>query len=209
MSQPTPKVLSTALASLFAELASKYGTPLYVYDAARIRDQYRKVARFDTVRFAQKACSNVHILRLLRALGSSVDCVSAGELERALKAGFVPGVNEHGHADIVYTADVITQSTLERVVSLGVPINAGSEDMVEQVAAHAGSGYPIWLRVNPGFGHGHSQKTNTGGNIEQTRDLARKSTPRVRHHQAHAVAARGSAHAHRFRRGHGPPGAGL
>lgn len=163
MSQPASKVLSPAQSSLFTDLATKFGTPLYVYDADVIREQYRKVARFDTVRFAQKACSNVHILRLLRSLGARVDCVSAGELERALKAGFTPGVDAHGHADIVYTADVITPSTLERVVSLGVPINAGSEDMVEQVGASAKSAYPVWLRVNPGFGHGHSQKTNTGG----------------------------------------------
>lgn len=163
MSQPASKVLLPAQSAQFADLATKFGTPLYVYDANVIREQYRKVARFDTVRFAQKACSNVHILRLLRSLGARVDCVSSGELERALRAGFTPGVDAQGHADIVYTADVITQSTLERVVSLGVPINAGSEDMVEQVGAYAKRAYPLWLRVNPGFGHGHSQKTNTGG----------------------------------------------
>jgi diaminopimelate decarboxylase len=164
VSHPVSKTLTATQASSFAHLASQYGTPLYVYEAATIREQYRKVAHFDTVRFAQKACSNIHILRLLRSLGASVDCVSSGELERALKAGFVPGIGAQGHADIVYTADVITVATLKRVMSLGVPINAGSEDMVDQIAAaQTEPGYPIWLRVNPGFGHGHSQKTNTGG----------------------------------------------
>lgn len=178
MSQSPPKVLSAARASQFANLAAKYGTPLYVYDAETIREQFRRVARFDTVRFAQKACSNVHVLRLLRALGASVDCVSSGELTRALKAGFAPGIDAKGHADIVYTADVITSTTLEQVVSLGVPINAGSEDMVDQVAAHAKRGYSIWLRINPGFGHGHSKKTNTGG-ASSKHGIWHENLPRV------------------------------
>ncbi len=147
---------------MFRQLAADYGTPLYVYDAETIRAQYRKVAHFDTVRFAQKACSNVHILKLLRELGASVDCVSAGELERALRAGFAVSHGHPEHAPIVYTADVISKSTLDRVVQLGIPVNTGSEDMLDQVG-RARRGHPVWLRVNPGFGHGHSKKTNTGG----------------------------------------------
>lgn len=146
----------------FRKLAAEYGTPLYVYDAETIRRQYRKVAHFDTVRFAQKACSNVHILRLLRELGAQVDCVSLGELERALRAGFSASPEDPVHAPIVYTADVITPSALARVVELGIPINTGSEDMLDQVG-RAQPGHPVWIRVNPGFGHGHSKKTNTGG----------------------------------------------
>ena len=167
MSDSASKTLTPAQSSLFARLAAEYGSPLYIYDAERIRDQYRKVAQFDTVRFAQKACSNTHILRLLRSLGASVDCVSTGELERALRAGFTPGVATDGHAEIVYTADLLTVVSLQRIMALGIPINAGSENMVEQVgaaqASFAKTSYPLWIRVNPGFGHGHSQKTNTGG----------------------------------------------
>ena len=161
MSPTAPRNWIASKRSLFPRLATQYGTPLYVYDAETIRAQYAKVAHFDTVRFAQKANSNVHILRLLRELGASVDCVSAGELERALRAGFVPsGVSQH--APIVYTADVISPSTLTRIVDLGVPVNTGSEDMLDQVG-RARRGHPVWIRVNPGFGHGHSKKTNTGG----------------------------------------------
>lgn len=162
MSAPSSRVASTGRRSLFRQLAAEYGTPLYVYDAETIRAQYVKVALFDTVRFAQKACSNIHILRLLRDLGASVDCVSQGELERALAAGFVPKPNAPEHAPIVYTADVIAPSALARVIELGVPVNTGSEDMLDQVG-QAKSGHPVWLRINPGFGHGHSKKTNTGG----------------------------------------------
>ena len=162
MSVSNQRVLNRSQLSQFRLIAAKYGTPAYVYDAQTIRDQYRKVAEFDTVRFAQKACSNVHVLKLLRDLGASVDCVSEGELERALRAGFLPGAAAPEHAPIVYTADVISKSALARVVELGVPVNTGSEDMLEQVG-RARTGHPVWLRVNPGFGHGHSKKTNTGG----------------------------------------------
>ena len=47
-------------------LADQYGTPLWVYDAATIRARIAQLKAFDTVRFAQKACSNIHILRLMR-----------------------------------------------------------------------------------------------------------------------------------------------
>ncbi|MBN0631655.1 diaminopimelate decarboxylase, partial [Pseudomonas aeruginosa] len=45
---------------------------------------------------------------------------------------------------------------------LQIPVNAGSIDMLSQLG-EVSPGHRVWLRVNPGFGHGHSQKTNTGG----------------------------------------------
>lgn len=130
-----------------------------MYDAEVIRDQLAQLRRFDVVRFAQKACSNVHVLRLLRELGAKVDCVSLGELERALRAGFQ---TTGDHAEVVYTADVLPRDALRRLVELKVPVNVGSEDMLEQLG-RVSPGHAVWIRVNPGFGHGHSKKTNTGG----------------------------------------------
>jgi len=145
--------------ALLAHLAEQYGTPLYVYDAQVIRAQRELLRNFDTVRFAQKACSNIHILRLLRQAGTQVDCVSQGELERAVRAGFE---NSPERSEIVFTADILPREVLRRVLELNVPVNAGSEDMLEQLG-RANPGHPVWIRVNPGFGHGHSKKTNTGG----------------------------------------------
>lgn len=142
------------------QLAERHGTPFWAYDADTIRRRIGELQRFDTVRFAQKACSNTHLLRLIREQGAVVDAVSLGEVERALHAGFTVGT---GHASgIVFTADLLDRVTLARVVELGVPVNAGSIDMLEQLGA-ARPGHCVWLRINPGFGHGHSQKTNTGG----------------------------------------------
>src|SRR5256885_51359 len=81
----------------------------------------------DRVRYAQKACPNLHMLRLLRSEGALVDCVSLGELERALLAGFAPHPERH---EMVFTADILTEEVLARVVETGVPVNAGSADML-------------------------------------------------------------------------------
>ncbi|MCB8746751.1 diaminopimelate decarboxylase [Rhodoferax sp. U2-2l] len=144
-----------------ATLAPTYGTPLWVYDAPTIERQIAALRAFDVIRFAQKANSNTHILRLMKRCGVMVDAVSLGEIERALAAGYTPGVH-HGHAEIVFTADLLDRATLARVADLGVPVNCGSIDMLDQLGA-ASPGHPVWLRINPGFGHGHSNKTNTGG----------------------------------------------
>ena len=69
-------------------LADQFATPLWVYDATTIRERIGQLQAFDTIRFAQKSCSNVHILQLMRERGVSVDSVSRGEILRALAAGF-------------------------------------------------------------------------------------------------------------------------
>lgn len=138
-------------------LARHYHGPFWAYDAALIQQRIEQLRAFDVIRFAQKACSNIHILRLMRAAGVMVDSVSTGEIERALVAGYQPSGEE-----IVFTADVFDQTGLARIVELQVPVNAGSVDMLHQLGA-VSPGHAVWLRVNPGFGHGHSQKTNTGG----------------------------------------------
>src|SRR6195952_5802144 len=144
-------------------LAEAHATPLWVYDADTLRARVERLRMFDTVRFAQKACSNTHVLRLLRGLGVQVDAVSAGEIQRALHAGYDA---REEHAGVVFTADEIDRPTLALVAEHGIPVNAGSVAMVEQLGQHLGeraAGHRVWLRINPGFGHGHSRKTNTGG----------------------------------------------
>ncbi|MGI4814278.1 MAG: diaminopimelate decarboxylase [Janthinobacterium lividum] len=131
------------------------GTPLWLYDADIVRRQIAGLRQFDVIRYAQKACSNIHILKLMRDEGVAIDAVSLGELERALAADFKP-------EQIVFTADLIDRPTLAAVMELGIAVNAGSLDMLERVG-RAAPGHNVWLRVNPGFGQGHSNKTNTGG----------------------------------------------
>ena len=166
----TPSSIRTQIAGVnVADLAREHGTPLYAYDADMIRRRCRDLAAWDTVRFAQKACSNLAVLDLIRREGVVVDAVSTGEIHRALKAGYSAHADRAAAADglppvhpIVYTADIFDRASLDAVAKLGIHVNCGSADMIEQLAERV-PGANITLRVNPGFGHGHSQKTNTGG----------------------------------------------
>lgn len=141
------------------DIAQRFGTPCYVYDWSSIERRIADLGAFDAIRYAQKALSNIAILARMRKCGVVVDAVSAGEIHRALRAGYVP--NSHP-AGIVYTADVFDREALELVVKHHIPVNVGSPDMIDQLGQVA-PGSNIALRINPGFGHGHNQKTNTGG----------------------------------------------
>ncbi|MFM8707195.1 MAG: hypothetical protein ACKOHK_03690, partial [Planctomycetia bacterium] len=140
-----------------ADLAREHGTPLYAYDADMIRRRCRDLAAWDTVRFAQKACSNLAVLDLIRREGVVVDAVSTGEIHRALQAGYSAHAPQATGADglppvhpIVYTADIFDRASLDAVAKLGIHVNCGTADMIEQRAERV-PGASITLRVNPGF----------------------------------------------------------
>ena len=155
-----PLTITEIAGQSIVELARKFGTPLFVYDGAIVAERIADLAAFDVVRYAQKASSNLAILDIVRRNGGVVDAVSAGEIQRALAAGFKGGFNEP--PEIVYTADIFDREALELVAKHEIPVNCGSPDMIDQYGAVC-PGRGITLRINPGFGHGHSQKTNTGG----------------------------------------------
>jgi diaminopimelate decarboxylase len=165
VSMPTPVSFSTLRTEIarvpVTELASRFGTPAYVYDAAKIVERINDLRAFDVIRFAQKACSNLAILDLMRRNGVLVDAVSAGEIRRALAAGYPL---DGDPPPIVYTADVFDREVLELVGTHRLHVNCGSPDMIDQLGELSGRPVRhITLRLNPGFGHGHSRKTNTGG----------------------------------------------
>lgn len=145
------------------EIARQFGTPTFVYDAAMIAQRVADLKAFDHVRYAQKACSNLAIVDLVRRNGALVDAVSAGEVRRAMAAGYSP---EGDPPPIVYTADIFDAAALEVVLEHNVHVNCGSPDMIDQYGCRA-PGREITLRINPGFGHGHSRKTNTGGDCSK------------------------------------------
>lgn len=132
-------------------LIDEIKTPFWAYDAELIKSKINQLRNFDVIRYAQKANSNTNILRMMRKLGVKVDSVSLGEIERALFAGYETN-------EIVFTADILDDKTYKRVMELNITVNAGSIDMLKILKNHK-----VWLRINPGFGDGHSRKTNTGG----------------------------------------------
>jgi diaminopimelate decarboxylase len=159
--QSFPALLTEIAGQSIPTLAREFGTPVYVYDSAQIAQRIADLKSFDVIRFAQKACSNLAIVDLVRRHGGLVDAVSAGEVHRALAAGYKPGQAAHP-TEIVYTADIFDREALELVVKHDIHVNCGSPDMIDQYGVRAPR-KSITLRINPGFGHGHSQKTNTGG----------------------------------------------
>ena len=152
---PTPIDIAPWDDRRLADIAERHGTPVFVYDAAYVRARFAELAPFDRVRYAQKANGNIAVLQLVRELGGDVDAVSAGEVLRALRAGFSPD-------RIVYTADLFDDESLALVREHRLVANLGSADMLEPFAA-ARPGGDVWLRINPGFGHGHDRRVATGG----------------------------------------------
>ena len=156
-------------------IAREFGTPVYVYDAAILRRQLASLKAFDRVRFAQKACTNLHVQRLLRSEGALVDCVSLGELDRALAAGFQLGKTP---AEIVYTADILTDGgdRAGRVVRRARQRGLGGHADAARGAAPRAPGLAadqpgLWPRPQPEGQHRRR--------VEQTRHLAREPRRRA------------------------------
>ena len=69
------------------DLASTFETPTYVYDASKILKRIEELRQFDVIRYAQKACSNLAILDLVRRHGVVVDAVSSVRFEPGPNTG--------------------------------------------------------------------------------------------------------------------------
>jgi diaminopimelate decarboxylase len=133
------------------EAARRFGTPLYVYSAAAVREAYLRYDRAfasvpHRVCYALKANSTGALLRLLRSLGAGADIVSGGELRAALRAGFAPD-------RIVFSGVGKTDAELAHGLDAGIgEFNAESEDEVRRLsglAAARGLVARVTLRVNP------------------------------------------------------------
>jgi diaminopimelate decarboxylase len=157
---PFSSLLRSEIAGVpVSDLVRDFGTPTYVYDKDRILEKIAELRGFDVIRYAVKANSNLAILQLCRRQGVLADVVSAGEVHRAMLVGFLPNGDP---PPIVYTADIFDRDSLAAVLEHEIHVNCGSPDMIDQYGEQAPGG-DITLRLNPGFGHGHSLKTNTGG----------------------------------------------
>jgi diaminopimelate decarboxylase len=168
-------------------LAAAHRTPLYVYSAATIVTRYRAVdeafaSHPHAMHYALKANSTLAIARLLRGLGSDVDANSGGEIDVALRAGFIP-------PQIVFTGVGKTLAELEQAVDLGVKtINAESDGELERIDSIARARQTrtrVALRVNPDIdarSHPHIStglKTNKFGiPMDDVREIARKAAGR-------------------------------
>ncbi|MEO7427106.1 MAG: diaminopimelate decarboxylase [Fibrobacteria bacterium] len=148
------------------QLAQQFGTPTFIYEKAVIEKRIAELKAFEVIRFAQKACSNLAILALMRKNGVVVDAVSAGEIHRALKVGYSAHQDGSSVPGIVFTADLFDEDAARMIKEHNIPVNVGSPDMIGQLGKIL-PGAEVTLRINPGFGHGHSRKVNTGGSYSK------------------------------------------
>jgi len=151
---------STLPNSRLIELAYKYGTPLYVYHAEKIKEQYAKLttafSATNTVFFyACKALTNINILKYIKSLGANIDCSSINEVKLALHAGFPSD-------RILYTSNGIAFSEIEEAKELGVIINIDSISNLEKFGKKYGHSYPVGLRLRPNIMAGGNLKISTG-----------------------------------------------
>jgi len=142
------------------DLASDYGTPLYVYDADKIREQFDRLNNaFDGVKlkikYATKSLTNLSILKLLKSYGSELDCVSIQEVNLGLKAGFEPN-------QILYTPNCVSFNEIKEAVELGVMINLDNISLLEQFGHEFQSSVPVCIRLNPHIMAGGNKKISTG-----------------------------------------------
>ena len=142
------------------KIATEFGTPLYVYDAAYITTQYAKLtAAFSgsntSFFYACKALTNINILQHIKSIGCNVDCSSINEAKLALLAGFEPG-------RVLYTSNSIHFSEIEEAVSLGIHINIDSLSNLEKFGKKYGHDYPVGIRLRPNIMAGGNLKISTG-----------------------------------------------
>lgn len=168
--EPSHDVVRTA--------AAEHGSPLYLYDEATLRARAQALVAFGgpfgfTPRFAVKANPNRAILRLFDEEGLHFDASTVFEARRAIAAGIAP-------EKVQLTAQLLGDG-FDELARQGVRLTACSKRQVERIG-RALPGHEIGVRVNPGEGSGHSNRTNVAGrgasfgiwheSIEEAREVA-------------------------------------
>jgi diaminopimelate decarboxylase len=151
--------LSFPTAEQVRTIQSQFGTPAYVYDQRTLEEQARKALAFPnpyglTARYAMKACPSAAVLRIFSRQGLHIDASSGFEAHRAMRAGVPP-------EQIQLTAQELPDD-LEELILMGVLFNACSLHQL-RIFGQQFPGRELSIRVNPGLGSGHSNRTNVGG----------------------------------------------
>ena len=142
------------------ELTETFGSPLYVYDAEKIEAQFKKLTSAFSgvkmkVKYATKSLTNISILKLLKSIGSELDCVSIQEVQMGLRAGFEA-------EQILYTPNCVSISEIKEAVELGVMINLDNISILEQFGNEFHNTVPVCIRLNPHIMAGGNKKISTG-----------------------------------------------
>ena len=141
-------------------IARDFGTPVYVYHAEKIKEQFEKLTSAfngsDVLFFyACKALTNLNVLRYIKQLGANIDCSSINEVKLAMQAGFTP-------ERILYTSNGIAFVEIEEARDFGVHINIDSLSNLEKFGKKYGHSYPVGIRLRPNIMAGGNIKISTG-----------------------------------------------
>jgi diaminopimelate decarboxylase len=147
-----------------AELANRYGTPLYIYSARTLRRHFRVMDEAfkgvdRLICFALKALSNLSILKLYGDMGAGFDIVSVGELKRCLMAGANPG--KIVFSGVGKTDEEIETALKERILMINVE-SRPELHRVSAIARRMQVSAPVSLRVNPDLDPGTHPHISTG-----------------------------------------------
>ncbi len=142
------------------EAAQTYGSPLYVYHAEKIVDQYKNLINHFSNKsvcffYACKALTNIHVLDVFKKAGCNIDCSSINEVKLAIHVGFDP-------SNILYTSNSVDFEEIKEAVSLGVHVNIDSLSNVEKFGMTFGGRYPVGVRIRPDIMAGGNLKISTG-----------------------------------------------
>ena len=146
--------------SKLIQAASEFDSPLYVYDANKIKHQYNRLVKsFKSVKnlqlnYAVKALSNISILKYLIDLGSGIDAVSIQEVHLALKGGINP-------EKIIYTPNGVSMDEIKFASELGVKINIDNLSVLEDFG-NSHPEIPICIRINPHIMAGGNSNISVG-----------------------------------------------
>lgn len=140
--------------------ANQFGTPVYVYHAEKIKEQYERLMNAfngtDALFFyAAKALTNINILRYVKSIGCNIDCSSINEAKLAEKAGFLP-------QNILYTSNNIAFDEIEEAQRMGIHINIDSISNLGKFGEKFGHSYPVGIRLRPNIMAGGNLKISTG-----------------------------------------------
>ncbi len=143
---------------LLLEIAQEYGTPAYVYDLKKIREQYNKLTSIFEgldleVHYAVKANANPAVIETLHEQGAGFDTVSTEEIDHLLALGIRPG-------DIIYTPSCPSEEELAKAFEKGVRVHIAAMEYLPFVAANYPD-HPIGLRLNPDVEIGGNMKMAT------------------------------------------------
>lgn len=171
---------------LIRSLAKKYHSPLYVFQERIIRQKCDELKRalpykLKRIRYACKALTLGAVLRIIRDKGLWIDASSINEVHRSLRAGFLP-------SEIVYTGESSSDEIYRELLQRNILINCTSLDQLRLLGKLKSemdcSEIDCSVRINPGEGHGASNKTNTGGpsskhgiyfdEVEKIKDIAKE-----------------------------------